>query len=78
MREDAPVSPPPKSRRIPNKPAVDVSPMNIAMVMAAKRAKTEAINTVSLDLGVLVWLSILSEDAERDIEDSIFYILYRT
>lgn len=66
-REDGPAIPPPKSRRSPNKPSVEVSSINIATVMAASRTRTEAINTVVLDLGGLVWLLTLSEDAVKGI-----------
>ena len=41
--------------------------MNIATVKAARRTRTEAINTVILDLGGLVWLLTLSEDAVKGI-----------
>lgn len=53
MREENPVNPPPRSLRSPNKSAVEVFPVNIAMIIAVRRAKIAAIKSPILDLGVL-------------------------
>lgn len=74
MRGGDPVNPPPRSLRNPNKSAVGVLPVNIAMTIAPSKARIAAIKSPILDLGVLEWLLLLPVGAEEDI-NSLLYIL---